>query len=268
MKAAQAGITDAQRRNVDYWAGGGVLRWNQVMRELVARYNLPPAPRADGTYPAPDATNPFADPQFPFANPPYAARAYAYVSVAQYEALKAAWYHKYLYNRPSPSQVEGGVAGPDARERGARLPVGRRRRLRGDRGDAEAALPGRGRGDHAEGRVAARGGPARRPGDCERRGRRARPRQRRRRRARGPRGSRRDEGGGGNTGAVGGTGRVRGGARRDRVEEPRGPPSPADARELRQGAGVDADPGRHRERARPRAAVHVVGADAARSWPR
>ena len=31
------------------------------------------------------------------------------MSVAQYEALKAAWYHKYLYNRPSPSQVEGGA---------------------------------------------------------------------------------------------------------------------------------------------------------------
>ena len=109
VKAAQADLTDAQRRNVDYWAGGGVLRWNQVMRELVARYNLPPAPRADGTYPAPDATNPFADPQYPFANPPYAARAYAYVSVAQYEALKAAWYYKYQYGRPAPSQVDGGA---------------------------------------------------------------------------------------------------------------------------------------------------------------
>lgn len=109
VKAAQAGLTDAQRQNIDYWAGGGVLRWNQVMRELVARYNLPPAPRADGTYPAPDAANPFSDPVFPFANPPYAARAYAYVTVAQYEALKAAWYYKYLYNRPAPSQVDGGV---------------------------------------------------------------------------------------------------------------------------------------------------------------
>jgi len=46
LKAAQAAMTDAQRRNVAHWAGGGVLRWNQTMRELVARYNLPPAPRA------------------------------------------------------------------------------------------------------------------------------------------------------------------------------------------------------------------------------
>ena len=87
---------------IAYWSGGGVLRWNQILRELVARYNLPPAPRADGTYPAPDAANPFADPAFPFSNPPYAARAYSYVSVAQFEALKAAWAYKYQYNRPAP----------------------------------------------------------------------------------------------------------------------------------------------------------------------
>jgi hypothetical protein len=109
IKAAQAALTDAQRQTIDYWAGGGVLRWNQILRELVARYNLPPAPRDSGTYPVPDAENPFSDPQFPFANPPYAARAYSYVSVAQFEALKVAWYYKYLYNRPAPSQVDGGV---------------------------------------------------------------------------------------------------------------------------------------------------------------
>jgi hypothetical protein len=109
IKSAQATLTDAQRQAIDYWAGGGVLRWNQVMRELVARYNLPPAPRDNGSYPAPDANNPFADPQFPFANPPYSVRAYSYVSVAQYEALKVAWYYKFLYNRPAPSQVDGGV---------------------------------------------------------------------------------------------------------------------------------------------------------------
>lgn len=109
VKRAQAGLTPAQRENIDYWAGGGVLRWNQILRELVARYNLPPAPRADGTYPAPDAANPFADPQFPFANPPYAARAYAYVTVAQYEALKVAWHHKHQHGRPAPAQVDAGV---------------------------------------------------------------------------------------------------------------------------------------------------------------
>lgn len=109
VRAAQGRLTAAQRRNVEFWSGGGVLRWNQLMRELVARFNLPPAPRADGTYPVPDAENPFGDPQFPFANPPYAARAYSYVSVAQYEALKAAWYWKFRYARPSPARVDPSV---------------------------------------------------------------------------------------------------------------------------------------------------------------
>ena len=110
VAAMQRQLDDAQHEAVRYWSSGGVLRWNEILRELVARYNLPPAPRPDGTYPLPDAANPFADPQFPFANPPYAARAYAYVSVAQYDALKSAWHYKYLYRRPAPSQVDGAVA--------------------------------------------------------------------------------------------------------------------------------------------------------------
>lgn len=106
IKAAQAAITAEQRARVGYWAGGGVLRWNQVLRGLVAKYNLPPAPRADGSYVFPDANDPFGDPAFPFANPPYAARAYSYIAVAQYEALKAAWAYKYQYNRPAPARVD------------------------------------------------------------------------------------------------------------------------------------------------------------------
>jgi hypothetical protein len=109
VKAAQGRLTDAQRDEIAYWGAGGVLRWNQTLRGLVARYNLPPAPRADGSYAVPDAENPFADPGFPFVNPPYAARAYSYVSVAQYEALKAAWYWKYRYNRPSPARADAAV---------------------------------------------------------------------------------------------------------------------------------------------------------------
>ena len=109
ITAAQASLTDTQRATIDYWSSGGVLRWNQILRELVARADLPPAPRDNGTYPAPDSENPFADPQFPFSNPPYAARAYSYVSVAQFEALKVAWYYKFLYNRPSPSRIDSGI---------------------------------------------------------------------------------------------------------------------------------------------------------------
>lgn len=103
---AQSKLTSEQREAIKYWSAGGILRWNQIFRRLVARYNLPPAPKPDGTYPVPDAENPFADPGFPFSNPPYASRAYSYVSVAQYEALKAAWHYKYLYNRPSPYEVD------------------------------------------------------------------------------------------------------------------------------------------------------------------
>lgn len=109
IKTAQASLTDAQRESIAYWSGGGVLRWNQILRELVARYNLPPAPRDNDTYVFPDANNPFADPAFPFANPPYAARAYSYVTVAQFEALKVAWSYKHQYGRPSPSRVDSGI---------------------------------------------------------------------------------------------------------------------------------------------------------------
>lgn len=96
IKTLQSNLTDEQKKIIDYWSVGGVLRWNQIVRKLVAQYALPPAPREDGTYVFPDAENPFADPAFPFANPPYSARAYAFVSIAQYEALKAAWHFKFL----------------------------------------------------------------------------------------------------------------------------------------------------------------------------
>ena len=109
VKTAQGKLTARQRAIVAHWSAGGVLRWNQFLRGLVARFNLPPAPLADGTYPTPDAENPFGNPEFPFANPPYSARAYSYVSVAQYEALKAAWAYKYQYNRPAPYNVDNAV---------------------------------------------------------------------------------------------------------------------------------------------------------------
>jgi uncharacterized protein (TIGR03437 family) len=109
IKSAQAHLTADQRKAISYWSGNGVVRWNQILMELVSRADLPPEPNADGTYSFPDAANPFAFPQFPFANPPYAARSYSYVSVAQYEALKVAWYYKYLYNRPAPSKADTGI---------------------------------------------------------------------------------------------------------------------------------------------------------------
>jgi membrane-associated phospholipid phosphatase len=109
IKAAQASLTDAQKANIDYWSAGGALRWNEILREAVTASDLPPAPNPDGSYPSPDPTNPFADPRFPFSNPPYASRAYSYVSAAQYDALKVAWYYKFLYNRQSPFMNDNGI---------------------------------------------------------------------------------------------------------------------------------------------------------------
>ncbi len=83
--------TYAQEVAINHWASGGVLRWNQIARELVAKYNHPPK---EGEKP---------DPLKPMASPPFAARAYALLSVAQYDALVATWFYKYKYRRLSPS---------------------------------------------------------------------------------------------------------------------------------------------------------------------
>lgn len=109
VKTWQQEITGEEKRIVKYWSAGAVLRWNELLRELVAKHNLPPYQNADGTYPFPNANNPLAYPLFPFANPPYAARAYAYVSTAQYDALVAAHHYKKLYNRAAPYKIDSSV---------------------------------------------------------------------------------------------------------------------------------------------------------------
>jgi PAP2 superfamily len=109
IKTWQANITEQEKDMVKYWSAGAVLRWNEILRDLVAKHNLPPYQNPDNTYPFPNANNPLAYPQFPFANPPYAARAYAYVSAAQYDALVAAYYYKKLYNRAAPYNVDATV---------------------------------------------------------------------------------------------------------------------------------------------------------------
>jgi hypothetical protein len=109
IKGYQQNLSSSQQQQIKYWVAGGVLRWNEIMRGLVAKYNLPPYQEANGTYPIPNSNNPFAYPLFPFANPPYASRAYAYVSAAQYDALIACWYYKSLYNRPAPYKVDSTI---------------------------------------------------------------------------------------------------------------------------------------------------------------
>jgi membrane-associated phospholipid phosphatase len=102
-------VTSANKTAINYWGAGAAYRWNEIARELAAKYNLAPAANAEGKYPVPDAANPLADPRFPFANPPYTARALAYLSVAQYDALVSAWNYKYAYNRKAPYRVDTGI---------------------------------------------------------------------------------------------------------------------------------------------------------------
>jgi hypothetical protein len=109
IKSFQANISDEERDMVNYWGAGAVLRWNEIMRELVARHNIPPYQNPDGTYPIPSANNPLAYPTFPFANPPYAARAYAYLSAAQYDACVATYFYKQQFNRPAPFAVDSSI---------------------------------------------------------------------------------------------------------------------------------------------------------------
>lgn len=106
LKDVSSSLTSAQKAAVSYWGGNALVRWNEIARELVSKYNLIPAPNPDGTYPAPNAANPAQYPQFPFAHPPYTCRMLAYWSAAQYDAMITAWYHKYQHNRPAPYEVD------------------------------------------------------------------------------------------------------------------------------------------------------------------
>ncbi len=109
IKGYQQNISEDDIKKIRYWGAGGVLRWNEIIRELVAKHNLPPYQNEDGTYPVPSSVNPFNYPEFPFSNPPFAARAFAYLSAAQYDALVACWYYKKLYNQPAPYTVDAMV---------------------------------------------------------------------------------------------------------------------------------------------------------------
>src|SRR6187549_2662719 len=54
VKTASATLTSEQQTAVDYWGGNGLIRWNEIAREMAAKYNLAPSPTAEGTYPAPN----------------------------------------------------------------------------------------------------------------------------------------------------------------------------------------------------------------------
>ncbi len=109
LKTAVSGATADQKSAVKYWSVGGTIRWNEIARDLAAQYNIPPSYNADGTYPVPDAANPLAYPRFPFCNPPYASRAFALLSVAQYDALIATWKYKTQYKRAAPHKTDATI---------------------------------------------------------------------------------------------------------------------------------------------------------------
>lgn len=110
LKTAMQQINNEQRRAIVYWTNNPIIRWNEIAVELVSKYNLIPGPNEDGTYTLPSPGNPEGPPPFPFAHPPYAIRALAYLSVAQFDGLITAWEAKYTYNRPAPYQQDVTVA--------------------------------------------------------------------------------------------------------------------------------------------------------------
>lgn len=109
LKLQMAGLTPSQKQAVQYWTSNPILRWNELALELAAKYNLIPGPNADGTYTLPSPANPIGPPSFPFAHPPYTSRMLAYLSVAQFDGLVVSWHYKFLYNRPSPYNVDESI---------------------------------------------------------------------------------------------------------------------------------------------------------------
>ncbi len=106
LKSATASLTSDQEAAIAYWTNNPALRWNEIALELIAKYNLIPGPNADGTYTLPNPATPEGPPPFPFAHPPYACRALAYLSVAQFDGMITAWHYQQLYNRPSPQELD------------------------------------------------------------------------------------------------------------------------------------------------------------------
>jgi hypothetical protein len=109
LKSIMAAATAEQKERAQWWGGNATLRWHEIARELAADYNVPPNYDAEGKYPAPDPNNPSAYPRFPFADPTYAARAFALLAVAQYDALVTCWDAKMKYNRLAPYKNDGSI---------------------------------------------------------------------------------------------------------------------------------------------------------------
>lgn len=110
LKTSMDEINSSQRKALAYWGNNAVVRWNEIALELIAKYNLIPGPNDDGSYTLPNPSNPEGPPAFPFSHPPYASRALAYLSVAQFDGLVSAWHYKYLYNREAPYKQDTSIS--------------------------------------------------------------------------------------------------------------------------------------------------------------
>ncbi|WPP52782.1 phosphatase PAP2 family protein [Catalinimonas niigatensis] len=110
LKSTAANLSNEQRETMEYWTNNPIIRWNEIALELVAKYNLIPGPNGDGSYTLPNPAQPDGPSLFPFAHPPYASRMLAYLSVAQFDGLVAAWHYKYKYNRQAPYEVDASIA--------------------------------------------------------------------------------------------------------------------------------------------------------------
>lgn len=109
VRSASASPNASQTDAIRYWGANAVVRWNTIARELAAKYNLPPAADENGNYPVPNSANPTVYPYFPFANPPYASRAFAYLSAAQFDALIVCESVRKKYNRAATYQADPSI---------------------------------------------------------------------------------------------------------------------------------------------------------------
>ena len=110
LKAASASPNADQMDKINKWSTNGFIRWNQVARELTAKYFIFSKPNEDGSYSLPSAAHPDQYPLFPLSTPPYAVRAYAYLSAGSFDALVAAWHYKFQYDRMAPSAYDASIA--------------------------------------------------------------------------------------------------------------------------------------------------------------
>ena len=98
IRDLQAGATDEAMERVSFWtAVPSSVRWNEIARSLVIKYQT---------------------------DPPMASRVYALVSVAQYDGLVAAGANADRFRRPPPGSLDPGVSLLDLRSARSGGPLG------------------------------------------------------------------------------------------------------------------------------------------------